>query len=88
MQDAVIKDGKLFCPICYSPLGKVRDCSLITVNGENYIQFIRHCSNIKCDELSHYETIITLEDRKVFVFPQEDIRKVKEETKKEKVSEE
>ena len=88
MQDAVIKDGKLFCSKCGSPLGKVKDCSLVTVDGENYIQFIRHCSNIKCDELSHYETIITLEDRKVFVFPQEDIRKVKEENKKEKESEE
>ena len=88
MQDAVIKDGKLFCSKCGSPLGKVKDCSLVTVDGENYIQFIRHCSNIKCDELSHYETIITLEDRKVFVFSQENIKKVKEENKKEKVSEE
>lgn len=86
MLDAVIKDGKLFCSKCHSPLGSVRDCSLVTVNGENYTQFIRHCSNIKCDELSHYETIITLEDRKVFVFPQEDIKKVKEEVRK--VSEE
>ena len=86
MLDAVIRDGKLFCSKCGNLLGGTKDCSLVSVNGETYIQFIRECSNIKCGEQSHYETIHTINDRKVFVFQQEDIKKVKEENKK--VSEE
>ena len=82
MQDAVIKDGKLFCPVCNSPLGNTKDHFLVTVNGETYHQFIRYCTKQHCMEVSRYEVTITTDDRKVFVFPQDKIKRIKEETKK------
>ena len=91
MEDAVLtftEDGKpiLSCK-CGSPLGFIKDHDTIIYEGETYTQFVKYCSKGKCSLISHYEVDITIDDRKVFVFPQDKIKKVTSEDNKTKIKE-
>ena len=87
MEEAILtEDGKLLCK-CGEPLGFTKDHDLVVVNGETYIQFVKYCSSKKCSCISHYEVIITIDDRKVFVFNKKDIKKVTSEDNKTKTKE-
>ena len=87
MEDAVLtEDGQLLCQ-CGEPLGFIKDHDSVIYEGETYTQFVKYCGNGKCNLISHYEVDHTIEDRKVFVFPQDKIKKVVSEDKKIKVKE-
>ena len=87
MEDAVLtEDGQLLCQ-CGSPLGFIKDHDIIIYEGETYTQFVKYCSAKGCSRISCYQVLHTIEDRKVFVFPQDKIKKVVSEDKKTKVKE-
>ena len=72
---------------CGSPLGFTKDHDTIIYEGETYIQFVKYCGNGKCSLTSHYEVDISIGDRKVFVFPQNKIKKIIREDSKTKIKE-
>ena len=91
MEDAVlvIDENGLYqmnC-ICGSPLGFIKDHDTIIYEGETYTQFIKYCGKGKCSLISHYEVDISIDDRKVFVFPQDKIKKIVREDSKTKIKE-
>ena len=87
MEDAVLtEDGRLLCK-CGEPLGFIKDHDTIIYEGETYTQFVKYCSAKGCSRISCYQVLHTIEDRKVFVFPQDKIKKVVSEDKKTKVKE-
>jgi hypothetical protein len=91
MEDAILtfsEDGKpiLKCS-CGSELGFIKDHDTIIYEGETYTQFVKYCSKGKCSLISHYETLHTVDSRKVFVFPQDKIKKVVSEDSKTKIKE-
>lgn len=73
VENAILKDGNVFCK-CGKPLGNAKDYFLVEVNGKRYNQFIRRCTDKKCDIISQYCT--DLENR--FVFDQKDIKRIKD----------
>jgi transposase-like protein len=79
--EAVLKDGKLYCPSCGSPLGNVSDYYEVDVNGERFTLFQRYCSKSKCRTQSHYELKLTLDSREIKAFPLSECKKIKEEKK-------
>lgn len=91
MEDAVLtftEDGKpiLSCK-CGKPLGFIKDHDTIIYEGETYTRFVRYCSAKGCYRVSCYEVDISIDDRKVFVFPQDKIKKVTSEDNKTKMKE-
>ena len=89
MEDAVLiidENGlyQVHC-ICGSPLGFTKDHDTIIYEGETYIQFVKYCGNGKCSHVSHYEVSVVIGDRKVFVFPQDKIKKIIREDNKTKM---
>ena len=87
MEEAILtEDGKILCK-CGQPLGFTKDHDLVFVNGESYIQFVKYCTSKMCKITSHYETLHTVDDRKVFVFDKKNIKKVTSEDNKTKVKE-
>lgn len=89
MEDAILtftEDGKpiLSC-ICGSPLGFIKDHDTIIYEGETYTRFVRYCSAKGCSRISCYQVLHTVDDRKVFVFPQDKIKKVTSEDNKTKM---
>ena len=91
MEDAILTFTEDCKPIlsckCGQPLGFIKDHDTIIYKGETYTQFVKYCSAKGCSNLSHYEVDISIDDRKVFVFPQNKIKKVVSEDKKTKVKE-
>lgn len=91
MEDAILtfsEDGKpiLKCS-CGSKLGFIKDHDTIIYEGETYTQFVKYCSKGKCSLISHYEVDISIDSRKVFVFPQDKIKKIVREDSKTKIKE-
>lgn len=91
MEDAILsftEDGlyQMNCK-CGSPLGFIKDHDTIIYEGETYIQFVKYCGNGKCSLTSHYEVDITIGGRKVFVFPQDKIKRIVREDSKTKIKE-
>ena len=85
MEDAVLINGVPHCK-CGQILGLTKDHDLVIVNGETYIQFVKFCTGKGCMNLSHYETLHTVDDRQVFVFDKKDIKKVTSEDNKTKIN--
>jgi len=90
MEDAIlIIDENGLCQInciCGSPLGFIKDHDTISYEGETYTQFIKYCGKGKCSLISHYEVDISIDSRKVFVFPQDKIKKIVREDNKTKIN--
>ena len=87
MEDAILtEDGQLLCK-CGQPLGFIKDHDSIIYEGETYTQFVKYCSAKGCSRISCYQVDITIDDRKVFVFPQDKIKKIVSESNKTKMKE-
>ena len=84
MLDAKLINQIPCCPNCESSLGNTQDYGMVEYEGNKYLQFVRRCN--KCNENVQYcETELGEKESRI-VFPNEDIKKIKEEVKK--VSEE
>ena len=84
MLDAKLIDYIPHCPKCETILSNIVDYGMVEYQGNKYLQFVRRCN--KCNENVQYcETELGEKESRI-VFPNEDIKKIKEEVKK--VSEE
>lgn len=78
MVNGIIIDNNVFCPTCKSIVGNgTGDYKLIIHNGKTYDEFIRFCSNPKCQEKIKYQCDITLDGVFRFGFA-DDIQEVKD----------
>ena len=91
MEDAILsftENGQVILSCkCGSPLGFIKDHDTIIYEGETYTQFVKYCGKGKCSLISHYEVDISIDSRKVFVFPQDKIKKIVSESNKTKMKE-
>lgn len=79
MLEAKLDNHIPHCPKCNVILGNIVDCGVIEYNGKRYIQFIRRCN--KCNEKVQYcESELGEKETRV-VFPNKDIKKIKEDSK-------
>ena len=56
---ALIKDNNVYCPVCESPLGTIKDYRQVICNGESYTEFKCYCTKKNCWTESKYITDIT-----------------------------
>ena len=81
MLEAKLDNHIPYCPKCNVILGNIVDCGVIEYEGNRYIQFIRRCN--KCNEKVQYCESELGEKETRIVFPNKDIKKIKDESKKE-----
>ena len=82
IKPALIKENKLYCPVCQTPLtGGVVDYNLYeTINGkEKYIKFVRCCNNGCIEDFERLQVFYCLDtnlEHRV-IFKDNEIRLVK-----------
>lgn len=81
MLDARLINYIPHCPKCETILSNIVDCGVIEYEDERYIQFIRRCN--KCNEKVQYCESELGEKETRIVFSNKDIKKIKDESKKE-----
>lgn len=79
-KEAILEEnGKdLYCGECGQPLGNIAEHHLVNYKGQNYLQFVRYCSQQGCRSKSHYEATILLDSRELYVFPYDECKRSKE----------
>lgn len=78
MVNAIIKNNVPYCSYCGCIVGNgTGDYKLVTHQGKNYIEFIKYCSNPKCQEKIVYYADITLDSTTRYSFTS-DIQEVKD----------
>lgn len=77
MINATIKNNLPYCKCGHIVGNGTGDYKLVTHEGKNYIEFIKFCSNPKCQEKIRYQCIITLDEVFRFSF-ESDIQEVKD----------
>ena len=80
MVNGIIVNNNVFCPTCKNIVGHgTGDYKLINRNGNSYVQFVRFCSNPKCQEKIVYYADITLDFTTRYSFTR-DIQEVKDDS--------
>lgn len=76
---AKLIDNISYCSECGSELDRIKDYKSVSIECENYTEFIRECGNPKCCALVQYTSLISLEGTIRKVFDEEDLIEIKEE---------
>lgn len=78
--NAKIIDNIPFCGECGKSLrSQTKDCKLVDVNGEKYTEFIKVCSNKKCEQVNHYLADVTMDSTRRFVVEENNIKEIESE---------
>lgn len=69
-----------FCGECGKELrSQIKDYKLVEVNGEEYTEFIKVCSNKKCGRLNHYLADVTMDSTTRFVVEENNVKEIESE---------
>ena len=76
---ALIKDNNVYCPVCESELGTIKEYKQVTYNGKSYTEFICYCTKKNCWTESSYIADIRMEGTIRFVVDEKDLNELKDE---------